>query len=875
MYKKIKNFVLCISLCLAVITSLLPVNLLSVNAAASPEPVLTGSTDRDNGIRLVWTAGNRVQGENKATYTILRKRDDGYYSGLVNRDPKYGLFYLDASNLTVGKEYTYKVRETINGESFDSNEVTVKVVANGKAENEFSDKKSAANYLKDQMVNRNKKITIIYNASAFPTGLAAELYDIAREDKESADSKTAKEGDYLRYTIVPGSNKISSGIDGKVGELTSYTFTFTLDYYTSKSDETAVDNKVSEILAQFAKDGVTASSSEFDKAKAVYDYLSTNVHYNREPREDNGNLMITAYDSLVRKEAQCYGQTLGAYRLLKELGLVTRRVNGKMRLNGELINHGWNIVKINGKWYNFDATASAAYYEETNDVTYKMLLRTYSDFVNQEYTLNTEYTPSSEFGKAHPYGTTVYPSEPDAPATLTLRNLGSGKIEASCSKVSGATGYALYRSTASDGTFEKVAEGTTTTLVDNTAKAGTQYHYKMKSSAIVNGTKMYSRYSPRRIITAKNTGTPVFTSVVANSGSVTLKWSALAGADYYQVYRSETENGTYSLLNKRNVTTNSVVDSTVSAGKTYYYKVRAYQNNEYGMFSEIVKGASKPVKVSGLKAQSAGSTSVKLSWNKSEGAKYYQVYRSTNANTGFKKLGTYNESTLTAVSKSLATNQTYYYKVRSYAVVDGVAIYSDYSDVVKAVPKLSAPTNVKASANTSTTLKISWNLTDGGSYYQVYRSTSKDGKYSLLGVYDSKTTSSISRSLATGKTYYYKVRAYRWVNGERVFSPFSTVISGKPVLQKTSKVTAVPSSSTTAKISWNKIEGATYYQVYRGTSATGSYALLGTYDSNTTSSTSRSLKKGSTYYYKVRAYKWVNGERVFSPFSTPVKMVMK
>ena len=85
-----------------------------------------------------------------------------------------------------------------------------------------------------------------------------------------------------------------------------------------------------------------------------------------------------------------------------------------------------------------------------------------------------------------------------------------------------------------------------------------------------------------------------------------------------------------------------------------------------------------------------------------------------------------------------------------------------------------------------------------------------------------------------------------------------------------SYISASRINETTARITWDKIEGATYYQVYRGTSTTGKFALLGVYDNKTLSYISRSLKKGQTYYYKVRGYKWVNGERVFSPFSTPV-----
>ena len=96
------------------VSTLIPTTFMTVHAA-SATPVLTAKADRDNGILLKWTASNRVSDPTDAEYMIMRKRDDGYYDGLVKRDPKYGLFFLDATNLTIGKEYTYKIRESVNG----------------------------------------------------------------------------------------------------------------------------------------------------------------------------------------------------------------------------------------------------------------------------------------------------------------------------------------------------------------------------------------------------------------------------------------------------------------------------------------------------------------------------------------------------------------------------------------------------------------------------------------------------------------------------------------------------------------------------------------------------------------------------------------
>ncbi len=79
------------------------------------------------------------------------------------------------------------------------------------------------------------------------------------------------------------------------------------------------------------------------------------------------------------------------------------------------------------------------------------------------------------------------------------------------------------------------------------------------------------------------------------------------------------------------------------------------------------------------------------------------------------------------------------------------------------------------------------------------------------------------------------------------------------------KVSIVKSKSRTVKISWSKVSGVRGYKVYRATSKYGKYTLLKTTTKN--SYTSKSLSKGKTYYYKVRFYKLVDKQRVYSSYT--------
>lgn len=175
---------------------------------------------------------------------------------------------------------------------------------------------------------------------------------------------------------------------------------------------------------------------------------------------------------------------------------------------------------------------------------------------------------------------------------------------------------------------------------------------------------------------------------------------------------------------------------------------------------------------------------------------------------------------------------------------------------------------IKATSNSYNSIKLTWNKTiNGANGYAVYRSTSKDGKYTLRKTITSKNTIEFTDTgLDTNTTYYYKVRAYRMIADQKKYGSYSEIVCAKPVLSKTT--ITVSSKSKKATIKWNKVLGASGYKVYSATSSNGTYSLKKTITSiNTLSYTNTNLVSGKTYYYKVRAYRNVNGKVVYGPYS--------
>jgi fibronectin type 3 domain-containing protein len=273
--------------------------------------------------------------------------------------------------------------------------------------------------------------------------------------------------------------------------------------------------------------------------------------------------------------------------------------------------------------------------------------------------------------------------------------------------------------------------------------------------------------------------------------------------------------------------------------------------------------------VQNFTAASAGYDSIKLSWSKTVGANGYEVCRATSQSGNYSKVAAITSgSTLSYTNKSLTSGKTYFYKVKAYRTVSGAKVYSSFSAVKSAVPVPSKPA-VSAASLSYNSVKISWKKISGANGYEVYRAASKTGKYTkVTAITSGATLNYINKSLTAGNTYYYQVRAYRTVNKAKVYGSFSSSVSARPVPAKPASVKAKRASSSSIKVTWTKVSGASGYEIYRATSKSGKYAISGTIKSGSTVIfTNNNLTKGKTYFYQVRAYRTVSGKKVYGSFS--------
>ena len=187
---------------------------------------------------------------------------------------------------------------------------------------------------------------------------------------------------------------------------------------------------------------------------------------------------------------------------------------------------------------------------------------------------------------------------------------------------------------------------------------------------------------------------------------------------------------------------------------------------------------------------------------------------------------------------------------------------------------------VKTKTLSSTEVLLSWDPVEGASDYIVYRAKSLKGKYYEMGTVneffpgEEVSTYWIDEGLPNRTYYYYVVPAAKYVGFLHHGTPSKTVTGTTGVLK--SKISSISSSAKKVTIRWKKDVTASGYEIYRSTSPSSGYKKIATIKSSSkTSYTDTKKAPGKKYYYKVRAYKIIDGKKITGPYSNRKSITVK
>lgn len=267
---------------------------------------------------------------------------------------------------------------------------THSAVAVQRADYLFTAEEVAAD-IRQHLVNRDAQFTVHYATLYF----AAAQEDIATFFNAAvAETDKAYEGDYLDYQWGEYKGDLSY-FQGEDGIYYYNDFTYTVAYYTTAEQELEVDTEVAQALNTL---NVNSMTSDIDKVRAIYGYITDTVTYDYTHLNDESYLLkYTAYAALVNKTAVCQGYAVLLYRMLREAGIGCRVVAGTAAGGG----HAWNIIQVDGNWYAVDATWDAG-----RGGDYKYFLLSNANMA-ADHTLDEVYT-QEEFTSLYPVSTTDY-----------------------------------------------------------------------------------------------------------------------------------------------------------------------------------------------------------------------------------------------------------------------------------------------------------------------------------------------------------------------------------------------------------------------------------------------------------------------------------
>ena len=405
---------------------------------------------------------------------------------------------------------------------------------------------------------------------------------------------------------------------------------------------------------------------------------------------------------------------------------------------------------------------------------------------------------------------------------------------------------------------------------------------------------------------------PMNLTATAGNSQVTLSWTASSGAASYNIYRSTT-SGNETLL-QSGVTTTSFINTGLTNGITYFYKVAAVNSaGASGLSNEAfaTPQVGAPAAPTNLTA-TAGNSQVTLSWTASNGAASYNIYRSTTS--GNETLLQSGVTTTSFTNTGLTNGTTYFYKVAAVNAGGTSALSNEASATPTAATFTGAHINFSTSTGEAVNgyradtgfafgdrgngLTFGWNADNTAqardrdlanspdelhdSFNQLQRPNNPNASWEIAvpngtytvhlgagdaGFFDSVYKINVEGVLAINGTptstqhWFENTVTVIVTDGRLTISNAVNAVNNKiDFIEVIAASVAPPASptnltatagSTQISLSWTASSGAASYNIYRSTTS-GNETLLQS-GVTTTSFINTGLTNGITYFYKVAA----------------------
>ncbi len=390
-----------------------------------------------------------------------------------------------------------------------------------------------------------------------------------------------------------------------------------------------------------------------------------------------------------------------------------------------------------------------------------------------------------------------------APPVISLLRGTENGVEVNWNRLEGAERFRVYRKDNAHG-WARIGETDGNDYLDRTAQSGTRYSYTVRAIA-PDGSRETSYYNEGKSI--NYVATPAITDIINRSGSAVIYWKACGGAAKYRVFYYDAAYGWRGL---GNTASTSFTHAGLKNGDVFKYTVRCLDSN-----GDFISGYDPDgwentyLAPPAIKELNLVADGIEVKWGRRAGAAKYRVYRRDSAHD-WARIGDTEDAVFT--DTKAASGNTYFYTVR--CITEDGSKETSYYYSGKSVYFVSMPKIYSAENNTGS-VTLYWKACKGAEKYRVYV-IDETGELTALG---STSGASYTHSkLKNLDTFTYTVCCLDG-NDEPVsaydIKGFTNTFFAPPA------VTGVKKAEGGNLITWNAVDGVSFFRLYRKTVSSG------------------------------------------------------
>lgn len=399
----------------------------------------------------------------------------------------------------------------------------------------------------------------------------------------------------------------------------------------------------------------------------------------------------------------------------------------------------------------------------------------------------------------------------------------------------------------------------TTSFMDTGLSAGTNYCYRIYAFS--------GSLNSRTVVKCATTtlgATALSPLTVDSTTQITLGWSQVDGNSGYRVERKTGSGGSWSDLAVKAAGITTHIDSGLTPGTIYYYRVSTISAAGYSLPSNEQSAPTLPNAPEINSFATVTVSSLVLGWANVAGESGYRIERKEEVAGTWAEIATRSADVVSFTDSGLSANTRYNYRLRAYNASGNSA----YSSVQTTRTKFVSPALSSAAGSATDKIDLSWSNVPGNTGYTIQYVTcyytdaanaatqcpntaNYSSSWTFLTTVAADVTTYQAVSLSAGNAYQYRVIAN---TADNTSDPSNAILAWTHMVPPV--VTITPASESSLTVSWPDIVGETHYTLEGKLGAGGPWIeLSGAIDmpANTTSKTDTGLELSTEYCYRVKA----------------------